>query len=214
MGVFKGQISYIRFYVDGGHPANWVEAYLRAIAMRRFVPLKPEGQDTESFGWVPVQTPFMDDVPITTNQILFGDSIVLALRRDQMALPRALLQDWLQKRFEEFTAKTGTEPKGETRHALEMAVITELRKKLLPRTRIAEMVWETKRNQIRFFARSAQLIDLFKSLFEQTFEKEISQNNFAEHALRTEMSLRAKGLLETLRPYPLFPVTERIEVAS
>ncbi len=212
MGVLGGSISYIRYFVDGAVPNNMTEVFERALEIRRFVPLHPEGDDTQTQGWVPVQRPFSDDEPITNAHFLFGERILLGYREDALSLPKPMIRDKLAKRVEDHKAKNGVEPGAQLRQQMQLTIITELRRRVLPKSKVVDVLWDTSRNELRFFARGKGVTERFIELFEQTFEVRLRQKTHAELALSADLPMRAKSMLEQLKPAEIFRPVVRTEV--
>lgn len=189
-------MTYLKFSVIGNVPSNLIENFERAIAIRRFVPLHPEAKDTESSGWVSVQRPYLDEEPVLNNHFLFAERIVLGYREDKMSFPKAMLRDLIEQRLQEFPDKN--------RQVIESAVMSELRQRVLPQSKVVEILWDLSRSELRLFARGQGLVERFEKLFEQTFQMKLKQLTYPEMALSSQLSLRSKGLLENLNEAVIF----------
>ena len=207
MGVIKGSSTYTRFQVEGSEPSNFIEQFERAIEIRRFVPLHPEGEDTDSMGWVLFQKPFADDEPILNDAFLFGQTIVLGYREDNMTYPKALIKDLVKKRLDEYQEKNQSEASFQIKKTIEASVVSELRKRILPRSKVVDCVWDLTRHEVRFFARGKGIVDRFVSFFEQSFGLKLFLTNFSELAVRAQLSLMEKSLLEHLETQEIFKMT-------
>ena len=180
----------------GTPPGNLIETFERALSVRRFVPLHLEGKDTESSGWVSVQRPYLDDEPILNNSFLFGERVVLGYREDKISLPKAMLRDLVEQRVQKFPETS--------RQILESAVMSELRQRMLPQSKVVEILWDLSRSELRLFARGQGFAERFEKLFEQTFGLKLRQLTYPEMALSSPLSLRSKGLLENLNEAVIF----------
>lgn len=196
MAILSGSMTYLRFAVVGTLPNNLIENFERALSVRRFVPLHPEGKDSETAGWVSVQNPYLDDDRILNDQFLFQERVVLGYREDKISYPKALLRDLVELRLKEFPDKN--------RQVVESAVISELRQRILPKSKIVEVLWDLSRSELRLFARGQGLVERFEKLFEQTFQMRIKQLSYPEIALASQVSLRSQGLLENLNEAVIF----------
>lgn len=205
MAIFNGSMNYLRYDVVGELKQPQVEHLESALGLRRFVSLRPEGEDLESIGWVPLQRPFVDEVPLTNNYFLFSERVVFGFREDKIVLPRPMLKDLVQHRLEQHSKNSGEEPSLQTKHAVELAVRAELRMKLLPKTRIVDVMWDLSRRELRFFARGQGLTERFVEFFEESFELKLELHDFSNMAMREDLSLRSKAMLESLRPAEIFP---------
>lgn len=196
MAIFSGSMSYLRFSVIGTVPSNLIDSFEKALSIRRFVPLHPEGLDTEASGWVPLQNPYLDETPILNDQFLFQERVILGYREDRINYPKALLRDLVELRLREFPDKN--------RQLIESAVMSELRQRILPKSKVVDICWDLSRSELRFFARGQGLVERFEKLFEQTFQMRLKQLTYPEIALSSQTSLRSKGLLENLSETVIF----------
>jgi recombination associated protein RdgC len=212
VGIVKGSLSYLRFKVEGPVPSNYVEVFEQAIEIRRFVPLHPDGEDNESFGWVPMHRPYADDEPILNDHFLYGERVTLAYREDAISFPKAMVKDMVQQRLDEHREKNHVEASNQVRHAAEAAIMSEMRKRVLPKSKVVDVLWDLSRAELRFFARGKGVSERFVALFEQTFQVRLRQMTFAELAISADLSLRAKSMLETLTPQEIFKMSVRTEV--
>ena len=212
MGILKGSLTYLRYRTQGELPSNYLESLEQSIEIRRFVPLHPEGEDTESTGWASAQRPFVDDEPLLNDQFLFGERIVLAYREDTIAFPKALMKDWVYQRIEKHQAQKGEEPSSETKRAIEATVKSELRQRILPKSKVVDVLFDLSTQEVRFFARGKGINERFVTLFEQTFQLKLKPLHFVEQATSADLSLRARGLLEALKPQEIFQLSYRTEV--
>lgn len=196
MAILSGSMTYLRFAVIGTPPSNLIENFERALSVRRFVPLHPEGQDSETAGWVSVQNSYLDDQPILNDQFLFQERVVLGYREDKLSFPKAMFRDLVELRMKEFP--------DQNRQVIESAVMSELRRRVLPKSKVVDVLWDLSRSELRFFARGQGLIERFEKLFEQTFQMRLKQLTYPEIALSSQVSLRSKGLLENLNEAVIF----------
>lgn len=203
MGALSGNATYLRFFVDGEAPAKLGEVFEQAIEARRFTPLLERGEELESGGWVPLEDPFDDELPITRDRFHFGELIALAYREDRYAFPRPLVQRRIKKKLEEILEKGEKVNKAKKKQA-ELAVIAELKKKTLPRPRVMDLVWDMPRNELRIFGRGPMAIERATACFERTFAVRLQAASWASRAFALDLSLRARSVLEGLAPEFVF----------
>lgn len=212
MGILGGSLGYVRFYVEGGVPRNFEEIFEQAIEARRFAPMHAHMEEMETSGWVPLEKPYVDDEPITQEHFLFHDKIVIAYREDSVALPKPLLRAKIEQRLAKYRDENGRNPPSETKRAIEQAVAAELKQKVLPKSKIVDVMWDISRSEVRFFARGKGITERLQDFFERTFDVRLRQKTYPEQAISADISSRAKGLLDTLGPQELFPTPHRTEV--
>lgn len=207
MGALNGSLSYLRFLVDGGlhEKLDHVE---KSVQSRRFVPLLPHQESPESAGWVPTEAPFDDERKMTRDLFVFGDLVVVTYREDKWSIPRPLLKRETQKRIEKIIAEEKKDPDEIGKafiKAVEQAVLTELKQKTMPRSKLVDVVWDVGRKEARVFGRGTVATERVASLLERTFQVRIDVGSYAARAFALDLGSRAQGVLERLSPGWLFP---------
>ncbi len=203
MGALFGNASYLRYFVDGEPPSKMGDVFEQAIEARRFTPLTDKSEENESSGWVPLEDPFDDELPITRERFVFGDLIALAYREDKFALPRPIVKRRVRLKLDEIANK-GEKITKVKRKQVELAVISELKKKILPRPRVIDVVWDTGRRELRIFGKGPMATERAVACFERTFAVNIAHATWAGRAFSLDLSLRARSILEQLTPELLF----------
>lgn len=79
-----------------------------------------------------------------------------------------------------------------------------MRHRILPQSKVVDVLWDLSRSELRFFARGLGLLERFEKLFEQTFQMRVKQLTYSEIALSSQVDLRNKGLLENLNEAVIF----------
>lgn len=216
MGALKGSASYLRFLVEGEVAKNPGKVYEESVEARRFLPLHADAESLEQAGWVPMESPYADDLPITRDLFLFGDLVAITYREDKYVIPRAMLAKRLDERLKKIAEEEDDgEKKVKSRSfkkAVEAAVLVELKRQTFPRSKLVDVVWDVRRSEVRVFGRGAVAKERCIALFERTFGVRASLAAYAARAFAIDMPERAKGVLEQLKPGPLFP--DEIEVPA
>lgn len=212
MGVMRGTFNFLLFRVDGDLPSGWLAKFEPSISMRRFVPLRPMGDDTESCGFVPPQSPFNDDEPLTAANFIYSDQIYLTYREDSIKIPQAMLKDRVAAKVKEQEEKTGTYVGSKTKSMIHAAVIAELRAKILPKSTLVEFVYDVPARKLRFFGRGKAVLERFVTLFEQTFELKLVQMTFEERTVSAELPAGLQNSLSMLHNKDIFARKERLEI--
>ncbi|MCP4498407.1 MAG: recombination-associated protein RdgC [Deltaproteobacteria bacterium] len=210
MGALKGTASYMRVTIQGDAPDS-MDDVEQAIEIRRFVPLTAESEELESSGWVPFEEPYDDVNPIMRDRFHFGDLICLAYREDKVVLPTALFRHEVELRIEKVEEETGEKVDKQMKHTIELAIQAELRQKVLPRSKIIEMVWSQSTREMRVFARGKIVTERICDLFERTFELPFEVNDYARQAFELDLSDGSRSILEGLCAENVFePVVREI----
>jgi len=202
MGALKGSASYMRIRVADVDVD--IDTFERDLEARRFVPLTAESEELESAGWAPFEAPYDDKHPITRDRFHFTDLICLAYREDKVVLPTALFKHKVQERIEEVEQETGEKVDKKLKRTIELAIQAELRQKVLPRSKVVELVWNTSTNEVRVFGRGKIVTERISALFERTFGLPFDVSNYARRAFDLDLSDRARSILEGLMPETVF----------
>ncbi len=208
MGALHGSLGYLRFAVTGEVANNPGTSYERSISSRRFLPLSPSGEPLESAGWAPLEAPFDDERAVTRDLFLFGELIAVCYREDRYAIPRALIKRETRRRLDTIVREEGKDPRSFGRafvKAVEGAALAELKTKTIPRTRLCDVVWDTKRGELRVFGRGALATERVASLVERTFQVRVELASYPARAFGLDLGSRAGGVLDRLAPGWLFP---------
>lgn len=208
MGALNGSLGYLRFLVDGEIAKNPGTTYEKAIEARRFMPLRPTSDTMDSAGWVPMEAPFDDEMPIGRESFLFGDLVAIAYREDKYSIPKALLQRETKKKLEQIVKEEKKDPETINRgfiKAVEQSVLVELKAQTIPRTKLVDVIWDTNKKEIRVFGRGTVATERISSLFERTFQVRVELGSYAARAFQLDIGSRAQGVLEKLSPGWLFP---------
>lgn len=203
MGALVGNASYLRFFVDGEPPARMGDVFEQAVEARRFTPLTDKSEENESAGWVPIEDPFDDELPITRERFIFGDLLALAYREDKYALPRPIVKRRVRVKLDELANK-GEKITKVKRKQVELAVVAELKRRLLPRPRVIDVVWDTRKRELRIFGKGPMATERALACFERTFAVRAVHATWAGRAFQLDLSLRARSILEQLQPELLF----------
>lgn len=208
MGALNGSLSYMRLMVEGDLPNNPGTTFEKSLESRRFTPLSPGADVAEAGGWVPLEAPFDDELPLTRDLFLFGDLVAITYREDKWAIPRQVLKREVARRLKKIVDEEGKDPDTMTKafmKAVEDAVLSELKQKTMPRTKLIDVIWDMKRGEARVFGRGTVVNERLASLFERTFKMKVDIGPWAARAFALDIGSRAMGVLERLSPGWLFP---------
>lgn len=203
MGALTGNPNYLRFFVDGEPPTGFARPYEQAIEARRFMPLTDRSEENMSCGWVPLEEPLDDESEIGRDKFVFGDIIALAYREDKFTFPRPLVKRRVRLKAEEL-AEQGEKITKVKKKQIELAVVAELKKRMLPRTRTMDLVWDTRRGELRIFGTGPMATERAVATFERTFGFQVSLASWSGRAFALDLSLRARSVLESIQPELIF----------
>jgi len=166
----KAPTSFRRYTVSDRLRCSLDEACER-LAARRFVPLSADSAEDERWGWI--TTDHLLDTRFDIGKCCVGAFLVFALRMDKRRVPAALVRAHL--RIEELAAlqATGRRLKPAERRDLREEIEARLRPQVLPAARSVTAIWQPKRRLLYFGATADRPNELFRDLFEQTFDLEL-----------------------------------------
>ena len=148
--------------------------------------------------------PLQDELPLMHHDFVFGDRLVITYREDELRYPKDYLKARIAERARQFEEETGEKPTKAMLEAFEAGIRGELRRKLLPGTRLVDVVWEFSTQEVRVFSRSKGPVERLQVLFERTFGVKIHQATYGQRAYRHDLNLRSRGMLENLEASPAF----------
>jgi recombination associated protein RdgC len=204
MGILKGVLTYQRFFLEGDIPQNAARIFEEAVESRRFMPLTDEGETMMASGWVPTHAPLADDLQIMHHDFIFDDRLVITYREDELRFPKDYIRARLAERAQAFEEETGEKPTKAMLEAFEAGIRGELRRRLLPGTRLVDVVWDMASQEVRIFTRSKGPLERLQVLFERTFNARLLHATYGQRAFKKDLNLRSMGMLENLEPSPAF----------
>ena len=172
MGAFTGSLTYKLFYAQQEPPDNWENLFVEKVNLHAFEPLQPDGEEDESIGWVQLERPLQTDFELA--HMRYDNFINLGLRRDRYAIPKALRDAHVAEAEREFMRKNEKDELSKyEREDIEQMVIRRLREQTLPKMRVIDMSWNLRSGRVRFWSHANKLGELFRGLFQETFEMEL-----------------------------------------
>ncbi len=199
MGALQGTLSYKLFYVDGDLDDNFKSELIEKISHRAFEALDPEDEDTERYGWVPIENPLRIEFELFN--VLFNDFINLGLRHDKWSVPSSLLKAHVAQTERTFMIENNKERLSKfEKEDIKKLVFKELRERSLPRMSVIDMSWDIQGKRVRFWNQSAKTCELFQGLFEDTFGLKLLPANPYITALQLDLSPEFVGDLALVDP--------------
>ncbi len=180
MPLFKGSLTYTRFFVDAsadkasdkasprGLDATFADRCLEKLAARPFEPLDPEADAVERMGWCRVGEPF--ETTFTYGDLFWNDHMLLGLRVDRWVVPPSLVKAKTREAEVAYLARKGRERASKKEKAeLKALAVKKLRKQLAPSTRVVDLAFSMDEGVVRFLSHSTQLGGAMCELFRTTF---------------------------------------------
>lgn len=168
MSLFRGSLTYVRFFVAGDTPDDLESKGLTQIRRKMQRPLVAEDDEAERSGWCKVASAF--DLEVDHMDVFYNEFVNLGFRTDKWAIPGALLRAKLGEAEKAYLEKKGRERLSK-KEKLELKdlVSRKLRKSLTPQVRVNDVSWDTTSGIVRFFGTSPKAHLAFAELFEKTF---------------------------------------------
>jgi hypothetical protein len=171
MGILANSASICMFELQGVAPGEDLYSWAaERLVKNRFRPIELSAEEI-SAGWVHIDDFRLNsfDSPAAFQRDHY---LAFSLRCDRRRVPAALLKAHLRKAEEDFlTANPGFHkvPKRK-REELAEAVRTALFSRSLPTPAIYDAIWDTRSGKVLFASLGTKAIELFETLFKQTFE--------------------------------------------
>lgn len=206
MPLTAGSVSGRAFRVIDQLPPNFKEMFERNLARHAFRPIDPEKGQLSSLGWVNIRQ--MLDARLTLDKVLFGSSLLLALRLDKLAINQKLFRaTFAQELARLMREKNRGQLSREERAVLEDKVRMDLIKRTQPSTAVYDVAWLLEHGLVFFGATGEKLGMQFQDLFAETFQVSLES---MYPALRAKTWADKQGLgqeLLELLPAPFSPET-------
>jgi hypothetical protein len=168
VSLFRGSLSYVRFFVNGELPPGFEDRALADIRKKLQRPLEPDDDDTERVGWCKVGEPFVLEVEHA--DVFYNEYVNLGFRTDRWAIPGALLKAKVAEAEAAYLTKKGRERlTRKEKTELKDLVSKRLRRGLAPQVRAHDVSWALGEATVRFFGSSPRAQGAFVELFEKTF---------------------------------------------
>lgn len=172
MPLLNGRINATRLIVEDTLPSGWREIYRDRIEAQAFRgPVYPEVGVW--MGWCHIndeaKTDFSD-----FNAWLMTNYIALGLRFDTYSIPAKALRMRLNVLKDEWMEDRGIErcPRAVVQELKEMAQ-TELIRKVLPKTKSVELIWDLQNNTAYASTHSSTDLDHLRRVFFRTFGRRL-----------------------------------------
>jgi recombination associated protein RdgC len=204
MSALSGSLSYARFFAPRALPRDFLDRSHAAILHHAMRPLTPDEPDAERSGWCALGDPL--DVSLPPARIYLDGYVNLGFRTDRWAIPGPLLRTRVREAEAAYREKQGRERLGRRERAEIKEVVTrELRKKLVPTTRVVDLTWSLEEGVVRFFSHTERTSLAMLELFQKTFAVELVAESPYTLAPRLELGDEEAQAWESLEMTVLAP---------
>lgn len=168
MSIFRGSLTYARFFVEGEVPDDFRDRFMRSIRHRIQKPLEPEDEDLERTGWCRVAD--SAGLELAYPDVFWNEYVNLGVRTDRWAIPGALLRAKMREAETAYLEKNGrARLSRKEKTELKELVSRRLRQKLTPAVRLVDFSWSLGEGLVRFFSHSPKAGVQMSELFHRTF---------------------------------------------
>jgi DNA recombination-dependent growth factor C len=170
MPVLRGSVTFSRFRTEPAKeapsdPKRWMT---RGLKSRAFEPIDLRTEDDRSAGFVELENP--DSVDFPAGSVFYGEYALLGYRVDQIRVPSSAVKSELDRWAAAFEKEQGR-PAGKSEKAAHRATIRQqLRTRAVPRTKVHDLSWNLKTNQLQIWAASRKLVEEIQGVVEAAFD--------------------------------------------
>jgi recombination associated protein RdgC len=169
MGALKGSVTVRRYLVRGERPREQARI-VKGIRAHALLPIDPRSDVERAHGWASLEDP--DDLELTSDKILFGGTVGLALRVDSLRPPAAVVKRMTLARLRGL----GRKPNRAERQAMKDEVKRSLRGRTLPTQRVYDLVWQVEEGKVFVWSHAKGANELASDLFHKSFGLELVPN--------------------------------------
>ena len=204
MSALSGSLSYARFFAPTALPRTFLDRSHEKIVHHAMRPLSADEPDPERSGWCVLGDPL--DVSMAVGRVYLDGFVNLGFRTDRWAIPGPLLRTKVREAEAVYLEKKGRDRLGKRERAeIKEVVVRELRKKLVPSTRVVDLTWSLTEGVVRFFSHTERSTLAMTDLFQRTFGLELVAESPYTLAERLELGDEAARAWEGLEPTVLAP---------
>lgn len=168
MSLFRGSLTYVRFFVKGDLPDDFREGFMRKIRLRAMKPLAADDEDLERSGWSKAGDPHALD--LSYDDVFANEFLNLGFRTDRWVLPGPAVKTRLREAESAYLQKKGRERITRRERAeLKELVVRRMRREMSPRVSLVDMSWSIGEGVVRFFAHAPKPGAKMSELFHKTF---------------------------------------------
>lgn len=149
-----------------------LEQLIEKLESRKFMPLGESIEDQERWGWITPE--HLLDTRFDIGKCVREPYVVFALRIDKRRVPAPLVRAYMKIEEEAHRATTGKPMKPTARREMRDDITMRLLERILPQSTAIPVIWSPSRQRVFFGSTSARTNDLFKPLFEDTFDLELT----------------------------------------
>ena len=169
MGLISGSGSFCRYQVNDRPEESFLEGLADIIGRYAFRTLTENSTEERSVGWVNVMDMF--DNRFSGLEFLKEPYITMSLRVDQRKVPGTAIKEYCLEAESKIKEDENLDFLPKSRRVnIKEGVELRLLKRVIPGSRVYDMIWNYNSGQVIFACTNTKLCDEFQELFLQTFD--------------------------------------------
>lgn len=159
MPVLSGAVTFSRFRVepDGDAPKDTKRWLQRGLGAHAFEPIDRKSEDERAAGFVELEN--HDSIEFSAGALFRDQHALFAFRVDTLKVPGAVLKAEMGKWLAAFEKQNGRGPSRAEKNAYKAQVRHELRMRAVPGTKVHDLSWNLKTQQLQIWASSRTAVE-------------------------------------------------------
>ncbi|HVG61525.1 MAG TPA: recombination-associated protein RdgC [Hyalangium sp.] len=193
MPILRGAVTFSRFLVqpDEGAPSDLKRSLSRTLKARAFAPIERRSEEERAAGFVELEN--HDSTEFPAGALFYGEYALFGYRIDQIKVPGPVLRAEVDKWAAAFQKEKGRPPSRGEKAENRSSVRQMLRNRAVPLTKVHDVSWNLKSQQLQIWAASRKAVDEVLSALETGFKVKLIPLNPASAAARMGIEDSALG---------------------
>ncbi|HVG61210.1 MAG TPA: recombination-associated protein RdgC [Hyalangium sp.] len=170
MPILRGAVTFSRFLVqpDEGAPADLKRSLSRTLKARAFAPIERRSDEERAAGFVELEN--HDSSEFSAGALFHGEYALFGYRIDQIKVPGPVLRAEVDKWAAAFQKEKGRPPSRGEKAENRSSVRQMLRNRAVPLTKVHDVSWNLKSQQLQIWAASRKAVEEVLSAVETGFK--------------------------------------------
>jgi len=193
MPVLRGAVTFSRFLVEPaeGAAADLKRSLSRALKARAFAPIDRRSEEERAVGFVELEN--HDATDFAAGNLFYGEYALFGYRIDAIKVPGPVLRAEVDKWAAAFEKEKGRPPSRGEKTENRSSVRQVLRNRAVPITKVHDVSWNLKSQQLQIWAASRKAVEEVLSGVETAFKVKLIPLVPASVAARTGIDEAALG---------------------
>jgi DNA recombination-dependent growth factor C len=193
MPVLRGAVTFSRFRAQpaGDAPSDSKRWLTKALRARAFEPIDRRSEDERAAGFVELEN--TDSTEFSPGAVFYGEYALMGYRIDQIKVPGPVLKAELEKWATAFAKEQGRAPSRAEKATSRANLRQMLRTRAVPLTRVHDVSWNLKTNQVQVWAASRRAVEEILTALETGFSVKLEPLVPAAVAARAGIAEAALG---------------------